>query len=826
MPARFALPNGELARKPFVIRRVFRVESRVGSIVRMDSMCRFLPLLMVAAIVAVGFAAHAQELTAARGKIDSARIELDQIEAGVTTRTVSDSDYQAMRKRVDEIAQTVKAISDEQTPRADVIRSRLKELGPRPDEKSPPESAEITKERDDREKSLKEVEETVKLARALNVQSDQIVTAISDRRRALFTQALFTQSASILSPALWGEVAVNLGHDLRALAFMARDTYDRAVQTAGLLGGLLILFGLVATAAATVFARRNVLAMIERSTLFGNPTRLQRALRALAIGAIGFAIPAAGTYAIGEAIDGAAILPYRVEPVMIALLRGVVAVSFVRSLAEGLLAPRKPEWRLLSLPDSTAWRLVRLVNRIAIILTLGRVFETVNRAIAAGLALSVVSKSVFALTVAIILAWGLQSIRPDERQVPSAPAMPERRPVWIVVARMAAWFAILGTVLAAIFGYPALAAFLSEQIETLTILASLTFLALRISNEVFDQLVSPHTRLFRSIQSASGLPRQSLEQLAVILSGLVQLLILGFALTFALAPWRVDSGDILMPLKAVFFGFTIGDVTISFGAAFFALILFGAGILFTRGVQRWLTQTYLPHTHLDAGLRNSIVTGIGYLGVIVAVALGSSALGFSLEKVTIVAGALSVGIGFGLQSIVNNFVSGLILLWERGIRVGDWIVVGDEQGYVKRINVRATEIETFDRSVLIVPNSSLVSGAVKNRVHNDRTGRVLVLVPVPRDADPDLVARLIEEAAKEHRDVLAEPPPKAFFRRIGENTKDFELVCFVADVDQAGHVGSDLLFLIDRSLRANGLGEIVPRMLVVQSEDALKPTKT
>ena len=232
-------------------------------------------------------------------------------------------------------------------------------------------------------------------------------------------------------------------------------------------------------------------------------------------------------------------------------------------------------------------------------------------------------------------------------------------------------------------------------------------------------------------------------------------------------------------------------------------------------MQRWLTNSYLPHTDLDSGLRNSIVTGVGYLGFIVATGIALSVLGLSLEKVTIVAGALSVGIGFGLQSIVNNFVSGLILLWERGIRVGDWIVVGDEQGLVKRINVRATEIETFDRSVLIVPNSNLVSGVVKNRVHNDRTGRVVVTIPVARHADPDLVIQLITGVALANHDILTDNPPMVLFRKLGETSKEFELICFIADVDQTGKVGSDLLLAVDHALRDHGLGDIVHKTILV-----------
>ncbi len=763
----------------------------------------------------------AQEQSAIRSRLDGLRLQLDQIETSVTTRVTSDLALQENRKQIDEIAADIKTVADEQAPRADAVRSRLKELGPRPDDKSPPESAEITKERDDREKALKDVEETVKLARALLVQADQLSTAISDKRRTLFADQVFAPSSSILSPSLWTDVAVNVGHDVRALLIVAEDTYSRAVNRAGLIGGLLIFLGLVLTIVATAFARRKVLAAIERTTLFGNPTPMQKGLRAIAFGGIGFLIPAAGTYAIGQAINGADILPTRVEKVMLIILHGAVFVSLIRGLAEGLLATAKPEWRLLTLPNRTAFRLSALAGQVSLIIVIGRIVEGVTQAIAAGLALSVLSKSLFALLVACILAAGLHAIKPEEHPS-SDPTLngSETRPMWIVIARMCAWLIVFGILVAVLFGYSALAAFLSDQLATLSILATLTFLAIHLSNSVFDQSLRPETKLFRSIQSASGLSRQAIEQLAVILSGVTQLLILGLSATFALAPWRVDSGDILMPLRAVIFGFTIGDVTISFGAALFAVAILGAGILFTRGIQRWLNKTYLPHTYLDSGLRNSIVMGVGYLGFIISIAVGLSVLGLSLEKVTIVAGALSVGIGFGLQSIVNNFVSGLILLWERGIRVGDWIVVGDEQGLVKRINVRATEIETFDRSILIVPNSSLVSGNVKNRVHNDRTGRVVVTIPVARDADPDLVIRLISDVAAANTVILNEPPFAVLFRKLGETVKEFELICFVADVDQTGKVGSDLLLAIDLALRAHGLGDIVHKTIFVSEPKA------
>ena len=753
----------------------------------------------------------AQDQINIRAQLDALRLELDGIEAGITSRPMGDTAFQEKRQRVEAIAQSVKTITDEQSPRAEAIRSRLKELGPKPDDKAPPESPDISKEREDREKALKEFDDTVKLARTLSVQADQLQTAISDKRRALFTQQLFSQSASILSPGLWSDIGVNISHDFRALGIVARDTIERAVDRAGLLGGMLIALGLGLTAFSTLLARRHVIAMIERSTRFGNPTRLQRALRAVAVGAIGFVIPFFGIFIIEQAVDGAALLPNRVEPVMVAVLRAAVFISFVGSLAGGVLATTKPEWRVLPLTDRQAEKLAALARRIAILVATGQVIESINQAIVAGLGLSVLSKSFIALLVAATLTIGLYRLKPEDRGEVSG----DQRPFWIVVARLFGWVMIVGISVAAIFGYPVLASFLADQLVSIVILTILTYIGRQVAEDSFDYLLSPGTKAFRSIQSASGLSRPALEQIAVILSGILQLLVVGLGVTLALAPWRVDSGDILLPLKAVIFGFTIGEVTISFGAAFFAIILFGAGILLTRGLQRWLTQNYLPRTQLDSGLRNSIVTGIGYAGFIVAAAVSLSGLGLSLEKVTIVAGALSVGIGFGLQSIVNNFVSGLILLWERAIRVGDWVAVGGEEGHVKRINVRATEIETFDRSILIVPNSSLVSGVVKNRVHNDRTGRVVVSIPVSRDADPDLVQRLMNEAAQANAKLLRDPAPQVQYKKLGESVKEFELTAYVAEVDDAGRVSSDLLFVIDRGLRAHGLGEIVARTMIV-----------
>ncbi len=185
-------------------------------------------------------------------------------------------------------------------------------------------------------------------------------------------------------------------------------------------------------------------------------------------------------------------------------------------------------------------------------------------------------------------------------------------------------------------------------------------------------------------------------------------------------------------------------------------------------------------------------------------------LGLGFEKLAIVAGALSVGIGFGLQSIVNNFVSGLILLWERAIRVGDWVVVGDEQGYVKRINVRSTEIETFDRATMIVPNSNLVTGVVKNWLRGDKVGRVKIALAPHSGVDPEQMRDILLAAARAQEGVLRIPAPQVMFLGMEAARSASSCGAIVEDVEQSTRVRSDLHFDLHKRLADAGIAIAAP----------------
>jgi len=199
---------------------------------------------------------------------------------------------------------------------------------------------------------------------------------------------------------------------------------------------------------------------------------------------------------------------------------------------------------------------------------------------------------------------------------------------------------------------------------------------------------------------------------------------------------------------------------------------------------------------VDAGVRNSIRTAVGYAGILVACLLGFSAAGIDLSNLALVAGGLSLGIGFGLQNIVSNFVSGLILLAERPFKVGDWVVAGTTSGMVKKISVRATEIETFQRQTVIVPNSEFINSSVGNWTHRNKLGRVDVKVGVAYGTDARRAAEVMDEIVRGHPFVLKNPEPFVAFLAFGPLSLEFEIRFFLADILNGNVVQNDVRFAI------------------------------
>lgn len=779
-------------------------------------------LLLLAMLLALfgAFQAFAQQPAAdpssPRARLDAIRYELTQIEATLAAPTASEAELQRQRMRLQPSLDQLRQLIEEQAPRVEQAKIRLEQLGPKPDASAPPESAEVLREREARTKAFADADETMKIARAAFLQAEQLQTAIGDRRRALFTQALFAAGPSVLSPDMWGNALSTVPEDLRASGYIFGGWLSGFSDAMSSVRGGLILLAFGGALLLYYLRRRYLPRFKARFSNAQSGDSLHCLYIALAHVVAGAAPPALASWLIYAALNTAGLLPPRIQPVVAAIVAGLAVVAFIQALLDALFAPSQPHRRLVSVMDRTAFTVVWLGTSLAAVLAVSKVLEAWLTAIAAGLAVSIILRSILVVVFAVTLVVGLYRLRDNEEIEEEACLGP-----YVAVEgaslgpiRILGWIIGLTLSLAVLGGYVIFASFLMEQVIWIAMVACSVLLTYQLVDQGIPHAMTGKGRLALTLKAGLGIRAHTLEKIAVITAGVLKLMLVVIAFLLILAPWGLESTDFFTSLRAAFFGFQVGGVTISLSSIIFSGLLFAAGLTATRSLQGWLEVKFLPTTQLDTGLRNSITTAAGYVGYLAAVALAVSALGLSFERLTLVASALSVGIGFGLQSVVSNFVSGLILLWERPIRVGDQVVVGDAEGIVKKINVRSTEIATFDRSSVIVPNSNLVSGVVRNRVRNDRTGRILISLSVPRSLDAGEVRAMLNEVANAHGDVMQKPPPAILFKKIGTATMDFDLVCVVADVDIVGRVTSDLNFAIHKRLTEMEPAAGTPELLV------------
>lgn len=360
-----------------------------------------------------------------------------------------------------------------------------------------------------------------------------------------------------------------------------------------------------------------------------------------------------------------------------------------------------------------------------------------------------------------------------------------------ILSRMLLLFAIVAPLLAAI-GYFAAARFIVfPTILTLGLLAAILVLFNLIRAFVDHWIEGDRNEL-----------RRDQTRLIPVFVGF--LLALG-ALPILALIWGARPSDLWEIWSWLSDGITIGESRFSLTDLLVFVLVFGIGYTITRLLQKTIRNTVLPRTKMDIGGKSAVLAGVGYVGVTVAALAAISATGLDLSSLAIVAGALSVGIGFGLQTIVSNFVSGIILLVERPIKEGDWIIAGGHEGIVRKISVRATLVDTFDRCAVVIPNSDLIAGSVLNWTSPDLSGRVKIPIGVAYGTDPEKVKEVLLSIATAQPIALKYPAPSVVFRSFGASSLDFELRVYIRDVNKILSVRSDINFEIARRFAEEGI---------------------
>jgi len=769
-------------------------------------------LLIISILCSIFLASGVSAQDQRSQSIEEARAEFVELRSAVEASDGSDIAALETRLRTMRDASRGRLAAIERE--LNTVDARLAALGAPPGESDPPESEDLAAERATISSERARLNGQLTLVNANIEEANALLASLSAGRIETLYEKLTTRGASPLMPSVWRPAFASASQTSGKIGVY----FDKWAQSRTGEGGLwqsLLFLSLALLAAVVIFGPVNrwIMRTFSEAIAKHEPTPARRVLVA-GLKMLARAVPGLiGGFIVMETLRAQGILTDEGEGPARALWFGLVIYLLVSGFLSGLFAPANPKWRIAPVDADRARTISLLINAIVLvfgakilatsILSVAGAADELSRLI---IALVAVIVSVLSFLLCRTRLWrGAASLGLSEQ--PEAASTPQKsddpRPQnWRIVRRIGRALAII-TVIAALTGYVDLADFAASRVYYLSIIAAFAWFVRAILVELAEFL---WRRREAEGDATEEETQQSLSNLR-FWNGLVANTLLAIAVAPAILilagvpPATVGDG-----LRQALFGFSIGGVRIpSLSNIFFAILVFIAVMLLTRVAQRSFRAGPFAHSSVDPGVQNSLITLIGYAGLLIALFAAISTIGFDLSNLALIAGALSVGIGFGLQSIVNNFVSGLILLFERPIKVGDWIVTTSGEGTVKRISVRSTEIETFDRSSIIVPNSELISSTVTNWTHRNKTGRVIVRIGVAYGSDVEKVKDILLRCANDHPLIVRYPEPYVTWQEFGDSSLDFDLRAFLADISSGLSVRTDLRFAINKAFAEEGI---------------------
>ncbi|MES2943601.1 MAG: DUF3772 domain-containing protein, partial [Pseudomonadota bacterium] len=711
-------------------------------------------------------------------------------------------------------------------PQVESVEARLTQLGEvAADSKEAPD---IAAQRAQLEKSRSELDAQIKLARLLGVEAEQTAAQIAAQRRQQFKAKLGERTASILGTRFWAEVREDLPQDAAHVAKLGKQLASALAAAPGWTY-MALLAGLGLTLALRWWLGRR----LRRLTATRVPaSRLRRSLYALEVVILTVVTAALATGALGLPFLAGVSAPPASPPapasdvgVLIVLIFGAVCFgAYVAGLGQALLSPWRPSWRLTRLPDHVATGLRWFPLQMAVLFVLVWTGEGLAALLNISLAATVALNCIMSLAIGTSLALIIMRAEHLHREAAQNPDLPTtaQRPFWLVVLAAAGWLVLAGSLICLLAGYVAFGSFVIKQVAWMMIVLGSAYLLSALAEDSLTTLLASQPAAADAKTAEAGETAAAPEvhsyrigeQAAVLLSGLSRLVIALLALMLLLAPFGEGPEELFRRTDQLQNGLKIGEVNIQPGAVLQALLVLGLALLAVKVLTRWLQNNYLPTTRLDPGMQLSATTLLGYVGYVCAVSLALSAVGIGLERVAWVASALSVGIGFGLQAVVQNFVSGLILLAERPVKVGDWVSLGGVEGDIRRINMRATEIQLGDRSTVIVPNSEFITKTVRNVTHDNPMGLVQIKLPMPLTTRAAELRALLLEVLQANPDVLETPAPNVQLDGIDNGNLMFNATAYVASPRASYGVRSALLFEALRRLAEAGIEMSKPPTMI------------
>jgi potassium-dependent mechanosensitive channel len=711
--------------------------------------------------------------------------ELDRVESALQKPRLRYSELNDLRDELQRVRAGIEDFWKRLEPPLAAAKDQVALLGPAPAAGQPPEPEQAALNRAELNYLFGLLSAGQAAVHSANLRIDQLINTIQDIRRKNFTTSLLQPVPGIYSYQTWANLPDYVPSATSRVRDLLVEWWDsvRDQNEVLLIGFEAILLWLVLTIAAWHGVHR-----LRRWGHDGEPPFWRRASSAAGVILLRILPVAAPIMFLYGMIAEAHALPERVDWIFYSTAQSIIIIFAVNALVTTVFAPWSSQWRLIPASDRAAARICGLILTLAIAYGVTTLIYVVTRIVQAPFALTVAVAFPSSLLLAAIIVAILLTPLDGQHQE----RMPSLR--WLTALRIPIWITVAAIVVCALGGYLALSRFLAQQLIVTGSILSFVYLLLLWVDGLMHGLGDDSAATGLWLKERAGLEQRRRKQLVLPIGLVLKFAVLVFSVPLILLQWGYRWPDIY-DWYSQFFGFQIGNTQVSFGVLLASIIVFGLAYAAARVFQGWLDAHVLKPAGISGGVRDSIRIGVGYVGIVIAALAAFSYAGFNLSNLAILAGAFSVGIGFGLQSVVNNFVSGLILLAERPIKVGDLVVVGGEEGYVRKISVRSTEVETSERARVLIPNSYFITEKVKNWTLRDNTRRVVIPISVGYGCDPRKVMATLLKVAQDNPNVMTTPAASVDFD-FGADSLNFKLYAFVYDLNKGGSTSTDLRIAI------------------------------
>ncbi|VVO35745.1 DUF3772 domain-containing protein [Pseudomonas fluorescens] len=694
------------------------------------------------------------------------------------------------------------------------LQAQLGVLGPPPSDSTTIEKPDIVQQRAYLGSQKSRLDDELKLLEGIKQNAVNLTMQIAGIRRSQMEIELAMRTGSILGPRFWSPLVYPLDEDKQRLKVFVEQA-TAAVQAMWLPGqrtvsATLLLLALGVWSLGRRLAQRGLTWFCIHRLPEG---RLRRSSLAIAT----TLATVLTTGCAFQLLYFALTRQYQLTPLLQnytdELEKLVYTCALITGLGRALLSTRHPSWRLPDIPDPVALAVKPFPRILASLLLVLVALTQMSNVAGMSTQLITSARGVAALGTALIIGALLLRTNHVRKALAAAGELPEPRTTFAGLLYASTYLVVVLSLFSLLLGYTSLARFLTYELVWIYIVVASFYLLTQLHKDACENVFSPRNPSGKALKQLLGIGDVRLEQAAIVLSGAGRALLLLLAIiTLLVGGVGSTLGQLANSTVAVLGGEGLRKLNIIPAQLLSAVLALAIGVYLIRTLSRWLDREFLPKTDMDPGMRASLSTLFSNVGYVVVVLLSLSTLGVKWNSLAWIVSALSVGIGFGLQEIVKNFVSGIILLTERPVKVGDLVSISGVEGDIRRINVRATEIQLSDRSIVIVPNSQLISQNLRNvTMGGSAQGVVTLELTFPFDIDPEQVRNLLQEVYTAHESILEKPAPAVRFSQLTPAGIILSITGYVSSPRIVSNTKSELLFEILKRLSAAGIPLASPK---------------